>query len=640
MRLQGYLKAEQLSTENRFGFFLSIIAIALAMVLPIFKGYAAANDEPTLTTEKSEEEMSEAELKALYEKKWAATGISLQTILDKSVLNECYHTKVKLAGCIGLINVLARSAQSPAQLYNLLQSNAAGDRLTSQFERSVPINRTGWNLGLIKKTKKDKKKSSNSESEESAGPGVKPPATLAEFKKQMADDRAAFDKSLDLLLQNRDINFTKLFIDFASSLDRNESTEPVVASEAINAFLAAAYSPHTRVALKAEFKDSVKKGAQKEWIGIGVELNPRDTGNTSSGIIISRVIPGGAAEVGGIQVYDKILEIDGDKVSGLTIEGIVRKIRGKEGTVVTLSVDRSGSNLKIPLTRKKITIANFETRPLAVKSAKTQSSSSKSPVQYMIARQFNENLAAKVKEALLSPEGQLSKVTILDLRNNPGGLLNVAVELGGHFLGKKVITEIRPIYAGHPEPLVAEKDAVSTKPLIVLINGGSASASELDAGALQDHGRAWLMGLPTYGKGSVQTELLFPVGKGNPLLFDLRQSSSSSLSILFTTALFYQPNGGTNQLRGIQPDFEVSVAPDAKAEDSFAMREEDLYGVIPVKNPPATAVSVERSNQKLALAQCMKSTGSASQVFSKKGDWMKSDYQLLNALDLASCLIQ
>jgi carboxyl-terminal processing protease len=239
----------------------------------------------------------------------------------------------------------------------------------------------------------------------------------------------------------------------------------------------------------------------------------------------------------GILAGDVITQVDGTPIKGLTLSQAVEKLRGAPGTEVRLEIMRKdqAAPLDLTLTRQIIKVSSVRQQDEG------------GDVGYVRLTQFNSHVADELKQAIQAlaakiPPDQL-KGYILDLRNNPGGLLDQAVRVAGAFLTSGEIVSIR---GRDPDRIqrfnAAPGDLIDGKPLIVLINGGSASASEIVAGALQDQKRATIIGSRTFGKASVQT--IIPLGQGNGAL-------------RLTTARYYTPSGRSIQAQGIAPDIEV-----------------------------------------------------------------------------------
>lgn len=259
--------------------------------------------------------------------------------------------------------------------------------------------------------------------------------------------------------------------------------------------------------------------------GIGAEIGFKD-----KQLAIIAPLPNSPAERAGLKAGDLILTVDETDVTGLTIDEAVKRIRGKAGTKVVIVVVRDQVEKSITVTREKITISSVVHKRL------------EGGIEYVQLVSFNEDTQSKfdglVRELLLDPP----KGIIVDVRNNPGGLLDTSIKVTAEFIGKDVVVRERDAQ-GKERAEKGDRDASMPKiPVIVLVNGGSASASEILAGALQDTGRAKILGTKTFGKGSVQT------------LNDLPDGSQLKL----TVAKWFTPKGRSIDGEGITPDIAVA----------------------------------------------------------------------------------
>jgi carboxyl-terminal processing protease len=248
----------------------------------------------------------------------------------------------------------------------------------------------------------------------------------------------------------------------------------------------------------------------------------------------------------GVQANDYITHIDGEPVQGLTLSQAVDKMRGPVNTPIKIRIVRKGQDKPIEMTLNRDIIKVLSVR----------SHSEGDDVGYIRITQFTEQTSEGLKKAIAditAQDGDKLKGYIVDLRNNPGGLLDQAIAVSDAFLEKGEIVSTRGRNADETQRFSAHAgDLTKGKPVIVMINGGSASASEIVAGALQDHKRATILGTRSFGKGSVQT--IIPLGSGNGAL-------------RLTTARYFTPSGHSIQAKGIVPDIEVlqDVPDDIKA---------------------------------------------------------------------------
>jgi carboxyl-terminal processing protease len=309
---------------------------------------------------------------------------------------------------------------------------------------------------------------------------------------------------------------------------------------AINGMLAG-LDPHSSYMDPKSFRD-MQVQTRGEFGGLGIEVTMED------GLVkVVAPIDETPAAKAGVMANDIITKLDDEQVQGLTLNQAVEKMRGPVNTKIKLTIMRKGQDkpIEVSITRDVI----------RVKSVRSHREGEE--VGYIRVTQFNEQTTDGLKKAISDLTNQLGaekvKGFVLDLRNNPGGLLDQAISVSDAFLDKGEIVSTRGRNAEETQRFNARPgDLTKGKPLIVLINGGSASASEIVAGALQDHKRATLVGTRSFGKGSVQT--IIPLGAGNGAL-------------RLTTARYYTPSGRSIQAKGITPDIEVlqDVPDDLKA---------------------------------------------------------------------------
>lgn len=308
--------------------------------------------------------------------------------------------------------------------------------------------------------------------------------------------------------------------------------------------------PHSNYLTPEEFA-KMQTDTSGEFGGLGIRVTMDDQG------LVKVIAPmdGTPAAKAGILANDLIVEIDGEQVQGMTLDDAVKKMRGPVGTSIKLTVKREG--VKDPLT--------FDiTRATIAEEAVTHSMEGKNKdVAFIRLSQFSEQaydgLSKAIKDIFKERDGKAPKGIILDLRNNPGGLVDQAVKVSDVFLshGTVVLTRGRgpqesDRYTAGPDSL---DKMIKDVPVIVLINGGTASAAEIVSGALQDHKRATILGSRSFGKGSVQS--IIPLG--------------SDGAMRMTTARYYTPSDRSIQAAGIQPDIKVleDVPADLKGKDKI-----------------------------------------------------------------------
>jgi carboxyl-terminal processing protease len=406
---------------------------------------------------------------------------------------------------------------------------------------------------------------------------------------------------------------------------KSDYVEPVadkkLITDAINGMLTG-LDPHSAYLNADDFKE-LQVGTQGEFGGLGIEVGMED------GLVkVVSPIEDTPAYQAGIKTGDLIFKIDDTLVKGLTLNDAVKHMRGKIGSKVTLGVMRKNSPKPLTFTLVRAVIK--------VKSVKAKLV--EPGYAYVRITQFQErtgeNLASALADLTKQNQGDLTGI-VLDLRNNPGGLLTAAVGVSAAFLPDNalvVYTEGRTEEAkmrlnatptdylhgdGHADYLKDLPASIKTVPMVVLVNGGSASASEIVSGALQDHKRAIIMGTQTFGKGSVQT--VIPLG-GNT-------------AIKLTTARYYTPNGRSIQAKGIAPDIAVEDPSSNGADKAFHMREADLERHLANEQQPEES-KAEKARPEAAPSSPPKlkedETGKPEAVVYGE----KNDYQLNEALNV------
>jgi len=401
-----------------------------------------------------------------------------------------------------------------------------------------------------------------------------------------------------------------------------EVTDQELLENAINGMLTS-LDPHSGYMPAKSFQE-MQEQTKGEFGGLGIEVT------MESGVVkVVSPIDDTPASRAGVQPGDYIIGIDGKPAVGLTLQEAVEKMRGPINTPIIITLRRAETEpFDVKLVRAVVKVQSVKSRV-------------EGDVGYIDINQFNETTQVGLDGAIKSLKTKLGpklKGYVVDLRNNPGGLLDQAVSVSDTFLDRGEIVSTRTRHSEETQRYNAKPgDATDGKPLVVLINDGSASASEIVAGALQDHGRAILLGTKSFGKGSVQT--IIPLARGES-------------AMRLTTARYYTPSGRSIQATGIDPDIEVKPAkiePIGTPSAGFTRAERDLPGALrnendrqqvePLVQPPApvgpqSGTKPDGAKDTAKPSADAAKPGAGQQTASAAKPAEPQDYQLQRALDL------
>ncbi len=396
-----------------------------------------------------------------------------------------------------------------------------------------------------------------------------------------------------------------LFGDVFSKI-KEDYVEPVsdekLIEAAINGMLSS-LDPHSGYMNAKSFQD-MQIQTRGEFGGLGIEVT------MENGLVkVVSPIDDTPAAKAGIKPGDLIVGLDGEQVQGMTLEDAVEKMRGPVDSTIKLTIRREKQQ-PFDVTLKRATI-----KIQAVRSQLYDN------VGYIRISSFSEQADEGIKAAMVKFKQSLGNKKlaglILDLRNNPGGLLDQAVAVSDDFLDRGEIVSTRGRHAEDVQRFNSHgHDLIAGVPLVVLINGGSASASEIVAGALQDHHRAVLIGTRSFGKGSVQT--IIPLGTHG--------------AMRLTTARYYTPSGRSIQARGIEPDIVVEQAKIEKVNQPEFRSESELKGALPNDTPQGKTAPPADAPSKNGPAVKALPGDEDQDEDADKG--LNNDYQLSRALDL------
>ncbi|WP_050749843.1 S41 family peptidase [Synechococcus sp. BL107] len=300
--------------------------------------------------------------------------------------------------------------------------------------------------------------------------------------------------------------------------------------EAIRGMLASLNDPYTRFLDPKQFKE-MRIDTSGELMGVGIQLS---LDKATKELVVVSPIEGTPASRAGVLSKDVIVTIDGRSTKGMSTEDAVKLIRGPEGSEVVLGLRRGGEIIDFPLTRDRIEINAV--------SYKLNTTQDQRKIGYIRLKQFNANAAKEMREAARSLEDQDVDGYVLDLRGNPGGLLEASIDIARQWLNEGIIVSTQT-REGIRDVRRATGSAITDKPLVVLIDQGSASASEILSGSLQDNARAKLVGQKTFGKGLVQAVRGLSDGSG----------------LTVTIAKYLTPKGTDIHKNGIEPDVKSEM---------------------------------------------------------------------------------
>ena len=313
--------------------------------------------------------------------------------------------------------------------------------------------------------------------------------------------------------------------------------------EAIRGMLASLDDPYTRFMDPREFKE-MQIDTSGELTGVGIQLS---LDKETKELVVVSPIEGSPASRAGVMPKDVILSIDGKSTKGMATEDAVKLIRGQAGSTVTLQLRRDGKVVDTPLVRARIELHAVDSQ--------VNTSADGTRIGYIRLKQFNANAAKDMADALKKLEGENVQGYVLDLRSNPGGLLMASIAIARQWLDEGVIVSTKT-RDGIQDTKRANGRSLTQKPLVVLVNEGSASASEILSGALQDNQRAVVVGEKTFGKGLVQSVRGLSDGSG----------------MTVTIAKYLTPNGRDIHKHGIDPDVRAKLS----TTEAQKLRLEDL----------------------------------------------------------------
>ncbi|MCB0347846.1 MAG: PDZ domain-containing protein [Bdellovibrionales bacterium] len=410
-------------------------------------------------------------------------------------------------------------------------------------------------------------------------------------------------------------------------------------AQAVQSYFVYGIDAHAHIHTIPEYEDMMKPEVINEtFYGIGATLMQND-----DRVQITEPLPSSPAIEAGLQVGDIIAGVDGESVTGQALKDVVSKIRGPANTSVKLTIIRDEKELNYTVTRRSVTVENLSTRVLKTKEKET--------VLYVQLRTFMEQGICKrfietIEESL---KAEKTSNLIIDLRNNGGGLMNEALCMAGAFYQQSgpllgvwdlnrnaYVEKYQYVYSSQRvsrQPEVSRQpdetqvknisSVLKGKRAVILINAGSASASEIFAGIMQDMNLGVTVGIKSFGKATIQ----------QPREYD---TVDRNMLVMFRTiARFHLPTGRTNQITGIKADVEAYMSPNPKPEETYFMREEQLFShaVKPAENNYVTPTDVATKT-----SECITSRKPADEYNAEMAKYGFSDYQKIMATTIAACL--
>ncbi len=399
------------------------------------------------------------------------------------------------------------------------------------------------------------------------------------------------DVPLDLLRTYSDV-LDRVRSDYVDDISESELIENSIRG------MISELDPHSGYLDDEEFK-SLRESTSGEFGGLGIQVGLKD------GVLtVIAPIDDTPADEAGLKAGDRIIRIDGELTQDLDLENAVKKMRGKPGSDIDLTIAREGEREPLEFT---ITRAVIKTESVKHELLETG-------MGYIRVSQFQSRTVEQMLEALdqlvEENDGEALKGLVLDLRNNPGGVLEGSVEMVDAFLEEGQIVYTKGRIADAKMSFEASPgDKLDGAPIVVMVNGGSASASEIVAGALQDSGRALVVGEKTFGKGSVQS--IMPLSDGGALRL--------------TTARYYTPEGRSIQAEGIEPDVTVHQLKVSSIEEAFSVSEASLSGHL--------------SNGDSEMMDAIQQAQEGDEDDEEKEPLVVRDYQLYESLNLLKGMV-
>lgn len=530
---------------------------------------------------------------------WTERGYTFADTSDQMKNSACYSSEKNFFACVKGVDAILGFAPSPLRLFPIAY----------QKRHTLTVDSHG-ELG----------------SACMAPPVQATPKTQAESIRIMRETRDELRKDWSQVFASATATAPPVDFENITALLQKEpyfaKKEPILFGAVANALFSVLYDPHTELYPYADTKEFFDATSDPGFVGIGAALK-QTSHNGKQYPIISSVIEESPAQKVGLKADDVIVKVDGSDVGDKKLEDVISLVRGPSFTEVNLDIERGTTLMTFKLKRA----------PIVTPTVRYRAVGEQKDVGYIRLFNFTDMddqgqalPCAKVREAIQKLSAETVSSFILDLRENGGGLLTEAECVSNLFLklepGEPIVIS-KSLKSDLPSYMLPRNYPAAPEtqlPLVLLIDAGSASASEIVAGALQDYLRAYLVGERSFGKGTIQN--FDKLGYQQPLL--LKQ----------TIARFLQPSGRTNQIVSILPDVTRYFVPNPTDDDKVAFREEDYYSAIA---PDGPQWKQPRPKQVAQLESCMQTTGKADALYQATPDG--TDYQFESAIDAAHCVV-
>ncbi len=526
---------------------------------------------------------------------------ALEDFLSRGYLRpeSCQQSLPHFMGCIEAVDTLARQGR-PSQMFGLVRSAHFGqlERAGQQLDSFGPF-------GLFERDSNGELADAELSVSEALALRRKRELERAQAVQEIVFDNPGLLDSLD---------FEQIFrqVYFRSRI--RSAAVPQTMAEVTGAFLKKAYQdPHTRLVMREAF-DHSRETVNEGFAGIGAVLN---FGGVE--VTIQDLVEGGPAEAAGLQGGDVIVQIDGEPTPPALSE-VVSLLRGPEGTEVTILIRRGQELFELSLVRARIDTPNVEVEYFVLEGM---------PFVHIRLRSFMDDEACfRIGRHLALAEFAGARGFVLDMRANGGGLLTQGICIAGLFVGgHELVVSQHDLVDEKVTHFISGLEYQSQLPGVVLIDAGSGSASEIVAGALQDYGRAWILGERSFGKGSVQGAVEY--------------EGHRELMLFRTIARFHLPSGRTNQGVGIVPDFDVPRREGMTEEERYMPREAYVYTDSVFVTEEMQGWFQPRQKEIAELEECLQdvvqSVPEAYPAEESRGRKLRNDYQLASGLSVLLC---